>query len=111
MGVLMYGPGASEIEIDDRLLAHVKVVVLSKLRRAESFTISWEIDAEQGSGRETIWIHPAIPLRFRFAGSRPPQLNRAWLDQLVRAANKGDLRLTSEPPAGEQVPHPLSDFS
>jgi hypothetical protein len=111
MGVLMYGPSASEIEVDDRLLAHLKVVVLSKLRRAESFTISWDVEADQGGGRETVWVHPAIPLRFRFAGSRPPQLNRAWLDQLVRAANRGDLRLMPEPPMGEQVPNPLSDFS
>ncbi|WP_259537315.1 DUF7882 family protein [Herbiconiux daphne] len=111
MGVLMYGPSASEIDIDDRLLAHLKVVMLSKLRRSESFTISWDIDPDQGSGRETIWIHPAIPLRFRFSGSRPPQLNRAWLDQLARAANRGDLRLSTEPPSGEQVPHPLTDFS
>ena len=99
MGLLIYGPVASEIEMDDRLLAHLRIVMLSKMRNHESFSVSWTMDATQGSGRETLWVHPAIPLRFRFYGSRPAAINRAWIELMVQAANRGDLRIMPEPPA------------
>jgi hypothetical protein len=111
MGVLYYGADGSELEFDDRLLAHLKVVIVAKLRRRESFTMSWELEHAQGSGRETIWLDPSIALRFRFYGGRPPQLNRAWLDALTRMANKGDMRLVPEPSTNEPVAHPLGEFS
>ncbi|WP_245635966.1 DUF7882 family protein [Herbiconiux solani] len=97
MGLLIYGPSASEIELDDRLLAHLRIVILSKLRNHEAFSLSWNMDANQGSGRETLWVHPAIPLRFKFYGGRPPSINRAWIDAMVTAANRGDLRIMAEP--------------
>lgn len=97
MGLLIYGPAASEIEMDDRLLAHLRIVMVSKLRNAESFSLSWSIDAGQGSGRETLWVHPSIPLRFRFYGGRSPAINRAWLDLMVLSANRGDLHIMPEP--------------
>ena len=98
MGLLIYGPSGSEIEMDDRLLAHLRIVIVSKMRNHEAFSLSWIVDAAQGSGRETLWVHPAIPLRFRFFGSRPPAINRAWIDQMLAAANRGDLRILPEPP-------------
>ena len=110
MGLLYYGADGSELDFDDRVLAHLKVVIIAKLRRRESFTLSWELEHAQGSGRETIWLDPSIALRFRFYGGRPPQLNRAWLEALTRTANKGDMRLVPEPAANEMVAHPLGDF-
>jgi hypothetical protein len=50
MGVLIYGSGA-EYEIEDRVLAHLKVVIAAKLRRQENFFLSWSNDADAGSGR------------------------------------------------------------
>jgi|SRR5690554_820286 hypothetical protein len=98
MGYLLYGRPAEEIEIEDRTLAHVKIVVLSKLRRGESFAFSFEHDVTEGVGRSTIWMHPSIPLRFKFLGSRQPAINREWLDLLVVSANSVDgLRLIPEP--------------
>ncbi len=98
MGYLLYGRPAEEIEIDDRALAHVKIVMLAKLRRGESFAFSFEHDASEGLGRSTIWMNPAIPLRFKFLGSRQPAINRDWLDLLVVSANSVDgLRLIPEP--------------
>ena len=41
MAQLYYGNSADPIEMPDRLLAHVKVVLATKLRRSESFTLSW----------------------------------------------------------------------
>jgi hypothetical protein len=97
MGKLLYGPQQRELEIDDRALAHLKVVILSKLRRGESFAFSWENVAADGSGRGTIWLAPSIPLEFFFYGSRRPVLNRGWIQLLTSTAERGELHLTPEP--------------
>lgn len=81
MGYLHYG-GAQEYEFEDRTLAHLKVVITTKLRRQESFLMSWVNPSEKGGGRISIWLSPSIPLAFRFAGSRAPSLNKEWLDAL-----------------------------
>lgn len=97
MGVLYYGPAAAPIRIDDRALAHLKVVIISKLRRNESFSVSWRHHKDDPTGRSTIWLHPAIPLRFEFDETEPPELNRAWLGELSVSANAlGGLTLVDE---------------
>lgn len=98
VGRLIYGALPREIEIDDRPLAHLKVAIVSKLRRSESFTLSWDHGKARGGGRSTIWLHQSIPLRFDFDGSRPPVLNRAWIELLMVAANSTEgLQLVPEP--------------
>lgn len=86
MGFLVYG-GTQEYEFDDRTLAHLKVAITMKLRQQESFLMSWANPPERGSGRVSIWLSPAIPLAFRFAGSRSPTLSRIWLDVLADLSN------------------------
>ena len=81
MGSLIYGQG-SEYGVDDRTLSHMKVAITSKLRLQESFTVSWDVPAEAGSGRISLWVAPAVPLQFRFNGSRAPELNRRWLEAM-----------------------------
>jgi hypothetical protein len=85
MGHLIYD-SSTQISFPDRVLAHVEVVVISKLRRRECFAISWREAAEIGDGRSTIWCDPSIPLRFRFEGSRQPIINREWAERMVLAA-------------------------
>lgn len=86
VGTLFYG-GATPIEIEDRMLAHLKVVVVTKLRRSESFTVSWRHLDGTPTGRSTIWLHPSIPLRFTFDESEPGELNRDWIEALASSAN------------------------
>ncbi len=104
MGKLLYGPQEREVEVDDRALAHLKIVILSKLRRGESFAFSWENDDEGSDGSNTLWFHPSIPLEFRFYGGRRPSLNRTWIQALASTAERGDLTLLPEP----DDPHPES---
>ncbi|HRN28975.1 MAG TPA: hypothetical protein PK781_03085 [Terrimesophilobacter sp.] len=85
MGILVYGHGV-EHRIDDRVLAHLQLVIATKLRRDEPFLLSWHTGTDEGSGRVSLWMSPAIPLQFVFFGSRQPQLNRAWLDVLTELA-------------------------
>jgi hypothetical protein len=86
VGQLIYGPG-TVYEMDDRTLAHVKLALTAKLRRQESFLLSWPIGVEQGSGRASLWIAPSIPLQFRFSGSRPPVINKAWVVAMLETSH------------------------
>ena len=96
MGRLRYGSLAETFEIGDRELAHLEIVTLAKLRRAEPFALT--LDREP-LGRVTLWVNPASQLAFEFDGD-PGATNRAWLDRLVDLANTaGGLRLVPEPAA------------
>jgi hypothetical protein len=88
MGYLIYGAGA-EYEIEDRALAHLKIAVVAKLRLQESFLLNWSLSPSDGSGRVSLWLSPAVPLQFRFSGSRPPELNRTWLQALAHSSHSG----------------------
>ena len=86
--------------IDDRVLAHLQVVIWAKLRRGESFAFSWSESVSEGSGRKSIWISPSIALAFEYFGSRTPVLNPAWIQALTKSANStGGLHVVPEPPA------------
>lgn len=87
MGTLYYGGSATPIQIDDLALAHLKVVIASKLRRNESFTVSWRHPEGAHPGRSTIWLHPSIPLRFEFEEIEAPTLSREWLESLANSAH------------------------
>ena len=86
MGTLYYGASRSAVRIDDRILAHLKVLIVSKMRRNEPFLISWTEPAGNGHGRSSIWIHPYLDMVFRFDGNRAPDLDRAMLDQMSNDA-------------------------
>jgi hypothetical protein len=104
MGKLIYNSSSRELEIDDRTLAHLRVAILNKLRRSESFSMTWEHGVEQGSGRTTIWLHESIPLQFVFSGNRPPTLNRLWIEQMLLAANStSGLQFVPEPAESEPL--------
>jgi hypothetical protein len=96
MGFIMYD-STSQLHIEDRALAHLKVVIATKLRRNESFTVSWTHPEGDAYGRSTIWLHPSIPLRFTFEGREPPKLNPKWIDDLMQSANStGGITLVDE---------------
>lgn len=98
MGVFLYGEAKLEIEIDDRTLAHLQLVIGSKLRRNESFFFSWTDPQSVGGGRSSVWIEGSIPLLFRYRTSRRQEINREWLEQLTLLANQPQgLRLVQEP--------------
>ena len=85
------------IHIEDRALAHLKVVIATKLRRDESFTVSWRHPDDQPRGRSTIWLHPSIPLRFVFDDPEPAELSREWIEELANSANStGGIMLIAE---------------
>lgn len=97
MGMLYYGPSEDPIHIEDRALAHLKVAIATKLRRNESFTLSWRHPEDELNGRSTIWMHPSIPVRFVFDEPETPDLNPRWLQELMtEASSTGGIRLVDE---------------
>ncbi|KAA9150073.1 ATP-dependent DNA ligase [Microbacterium lushaniae] len=85
MGKLIYTGLGYSFDIEDRALAHLRVIFMNKLRRGEPFL--FHHTAGDGSGTRSSWIHPSIPVVFHFYGSRAPVLNRRWVEDLMREAN------------------------
>jgi len=104
---LLYGDSGRQIEFDDRVLAHLQIVISTKLRRHESFFFSWKDDPVVGNGRSSIWLAPSIPLFFKFATASRHIINREWIDELTTSANNTQgLYLSNEP--GVDTPSPRS---
>lgn len=93
MAKLYYGSDIAPIALPDRLMGYIKVITSTKLRRGESFTLTWTGTAEE-PGRSTIWLQPAIPLRFVYATETAERLSPAYLRQLAdQAAGTAGLML------------------
>lgn len=108
MGQLFYGQSSDPIDIPDRLLAHLKVVITTKLRRAESFTLTWRHPDGHPAGRSSLWLQESIPLRFVFDEAEPEQLDGTVLQDMAhRATSSSGLLVTfdelSAAPARERL--------
>jgi hypothetical protein len=97
VGRLTYDSTTS-INMEDRTLAHLQVVIGAKLRRGESFPLRWRSAESLGGSINSLWMAPGVSLHFKYVGSRPPRLNREWLDALVKSSNsEAGLQLMPEP--------------
>lgn len=95
MGVLTYGAETLRIEFDDQLLAHIQAIITAKLRRNESFTLSWQDPRAKGDGRTILWINQSIPLGFHFEESTRQPLDAKLLEDLsIAAASANGLDIT-----------------
>lgn len=100
MGKFLY-EGNIKTEIEDRALAHLQLVITAKLRRGEPCAFTWKEDVSVGGGHTSVWLHPGSALVFKFHGSRPPAINRAWTEALAFTANSPTgLYLVPEPAEG-----------
>ncbi len=96
MGKFVYNTAVNSFEVDDRTLAHLRIVVMNKLRRSESFMFT--LAMSDGSGSRSFWMNSAIPIQFHFFGGRNPRLNHAWVEDLIAAASgPSGLAITAEP--------------
>lgn len=95
MGKLFYSSDPQPIVVDDRLLQYLQVVLSTKLRRNESFTITWT-DTESKHTRTTLWVQPAISLRFQYDSVETQRLSGGYLRQLAdQAATSSGLLLNA----------------
>jgi hypothetical protein len=93
MGRLYYDGHPDPVVVDDDELAHVKAVVVTKLRRREGFLLSWT-EARQ---RVAIWVAPAIDLRFEFDAVTPPATDPARLERIAAESATGSITFTPSP--------------
>ena len=102
MGRFIYDTMANSVDIDDRTLAHLRIVVMNKLRRTEAFM--FDVEVGDGSGRRSFWIHPSVPLQFHFFGGRSPRINRLWVEDLMQTASgPNGLSIGPEPSEEEAI--------
>nr|WP_329608005.1 hypothetical protein [Microbacterium sp. KUDC0406] len=84
----------------------MKVVIATKLRRQESFMMTWLHPDGEPDARITIWIHPAIPLQFGFDRAEVPPLSAARVKAMMTRLNAtGELNLNlleEEPDASDR---------
>lgn len=87
MGRLRYDSTLDPIVIDDVTLAHMKIVVGTKLRRQESFMMSWVPGGASPDGRLTAWIHPSIPLVIAFDSPEPILVDAERVSRMMNSLN------------------------
>lgn len=93
MGSLEYNSSRPPIPVDDTLLAHLKIVISTKLRRQESFMMTWP-SGKKSPGRLSAWMHPAIPLVLEFDAEPPPPIDPARVSHMMERLNaRGELLL------------------
>ena len=101
MGFLIYDRG-EPIELDDRALAHLQVVIIDKLRRGERFSLTLRSD----HGMLSYWLSPRTAIEFVYHGNRRPVLNHAWLEALAGEVGlTGVLILVPEPASHAALQH------
>jgi hypothetical protein len=84
MGSFTYN--TTTVHFDDRVLAHLQVVIVQKFMKEESFLMSWKDGKSVGDGRASAWLSPHVPLYFKFLGSRSPSIDKDWLLVLGQSA-------------------------
>lgn len=82
----MYTPDSS-YDIDDRILAHLRVVMMNKLRRGEGFMLQLPT---AGGGRSSIWVRPKMAPLIQLYGGRAPQLDRDLIKEMMSKASDYD---------------------
>lgn len=104
MGRLIY-EGRHRLVTDDRTLHHLQWVIGDKLRRHESFMVTWTQTLEEGGGRLSVWMHPAAAVTYTYDQRDRVPLNVSWLQVLTAAANSpSGLWLVPEPEHDERSP-------
>lgn len=92
MGFLHYSSNQVFL-FEDRVLAHLRSVILGKLVLQESFAFTWNDSGAQRS----VWMHPGLSLQFEFDSIDTHEINRSWIEALAATANSpGGLKLLPE---------------
>jgi len=91
MGTFYYGGGhgdlATGFDVEDVLLIHLKQVIVAKLRRGESFIVTFPALEHGCMVRETLWMNASIPIRFVINQAEAFPLDRGRLESLMIQAN------------------------
>lgn len=96
MGTLWYGHTPDAYTLDDRLLMHLQIVIVDKLRKNERFVFT--CDESGASSRVALWMSPEISLRFSFLEPAGAKINPQWVAALAHSARSTEgLQVMDEP--------------
>lgn len=90
MATLTYGPDATTVTIDDRALAHLQYVIFQRYRRHEPFVMTIVTGEAGDRQRRSTWMTPGAPVSFAYDNEATPQLDRVWLEELMKQSYSGN---------------------
>lgn len=100
VGTLIYGR-TQEYDFDERTLEHLRIVITSRVRKNESFFLTWTAQRHRQTVTTSLWISPAVPLVFSFSSDTRVPISREWLQQLIRSSYSSQgLVIMPEPASG-----------
>lgn len=88
MGRIFYDGFDEPFRVDDVELAHLKVIIVAKLRRNERFLLRLQ-------GGSELWVTPTQELRFHFDAPTAPPLDQERLSELQREAAGGAITVAA----------------
>ena len=94
MGTLRYDPSNPAIELPDRVLQHLHIVVARKLREQQRIAVS--IISEKTEPIQ-VWLDARIPIVITYATGVATTINQKWLAELEATFANAVLQLTPEP--------------
>jgi hypothetical protein len=90
MATLTYGPDAKTVTIDDRALAHLQYVIFQRFRRHEPFVMTLVTGEGAARQRRSTWMTPDAPVSFSYDDEATQQLDREWLEELMKQSYSGN---------------------
>lgn len=81
MGTLSFSAALPEVVIEDRLLAHLHLVISRKFRQRESFFL--QIPARQGTSPCLVWLDHKMAIRITYVDDETPPINPEWVSTLL----------------------------
>ncbi len=89
MATLTYGPDATTVTIEDRALAHLQYVIFQRFRRHEPFVMTLVTGEGADRQRRSTWMTPGAPVSFSYDDEATQQLDREWLEELMKQSYSG----------------------
>jgi hypothetical protein len=89
MATLTYGPDAKTVTIEDRALAHLQYVIFQRFRRHEPFVMTLVTGEGADRQRRSTWMTPDAPVSFSYDDEASQQLDREWLEELMKQSYSG----------------------
>lgn len=94
MGTLRYDSSKPAIQLPDRVLQHLHIVVARKLREQQRVAVS--ILSEKTEPIQ-IWLDARVPIVITYATGVASTINQKWIAELESAFTAAGLVLTAEP--------------
>lgn len=89
MATLTYGPDATTVTVEDHALAHLQYVIFQRFRRHEPFVMTLVTGTGADRQRRSTWMTPGAPVSFSYDSESTQQLDREWLEELMKQSYSG----------------------